>query len=330
MKILVSGGTGFIGSHTCVSLLQRDYDLIVVDNLINSDISVVDKIRKITNKNFEFFNMDITNKKDLSTIFSKRKIDGVIHFAALKSVNESINKPIDYYYNNLVCTLNLMDLTIKNKIQKFVFSSSATVYGDNNLPCKEDTPLQDSTNPYGETKKICEKILIDTSKVFKNISIDILRYFNPIGAHDSGEIGENPNDIPNNLMPFILDVARGKKEKLLIYGKDYPTVDGTGVRDYIHVMDLAEGHIAALENKHDGYEIYNLGTGNGTSVLELVTKFKEVNNISIPYEIVDRRDGDVAFSCANVEKAEKVLQWSAKRNIEDMLKDSWNYTLKNL
>ena len=330
MKILVSGGTGFIGSHTCVSLLQRDYDLIVVDNLINSDISVVDKIRKITNKNFEFFNIDITNKKDLSTIFSKRKIDGVIHFAALKSVNESINKPIDYYYNNLVCTLNLMDLTVKNKIRKFVFSSSATVYGDNNLPCKEDTPLRNSTNPYGETKKICEKILIDTSKVLKNISIDILRYFNPIGAHDSGEIGENPNDIPNNLMPFILDVARGKKEKLLIYGKDYLTVDGTGVRDYIHVMDLAEGHIAALENKHYGYEIYNLGTGKGTSVLELVTKFKEVNNISIPYEIVDRRDGDVAFSCANVDKAKKELKWNAKRNIEDMLKDAWNYCLRNV
>ena len=328
MRILVSGGTGFIGSHTCVSLLQKGYELVIVDNFINSNICVVDKIKKIAEKNFDFFNIDITNKKDLSNIFNKTKIDAVIHFAAIKSVNESINKPVEYYYNNLVSTLNLIDLSVKNGIKKFVFSSSATVYGDSDLPCKEDTMLRDATNPYGETKKICEKILIDTSKVFKNISIDILRYFNPIGAHKSGEIGENPNDIPNNLMPFILDVAKGKREKLLIYGDDYPTVDGTGVRDYIHVMDIAEGHIAALENTHEGYEIYNLGTGKGTSVLELVNKFEEVNNISIPYEIVDRRSGDIAFSCANVDKAKKELKWIAKMSVEDMLRDAWNYTLK--
>jgi len=261
----------------------------------------------------------------VESIFSSCQIDGVIHFAGLKAVGESVSKPLEYYYNNIVSTIILSKACIKHNVNKFVFSSSATVYGENKVPFVETMDLFPTTNPYGETKAISERILMDVAKANPNFSVSLLRYFNPVGAHESGLIGEAPSGIPNNLMPYITQVANGKLEKLRVFGNDYPTVDGTGVRDYIHVVDLAEGHVAAIEKLTEGVHIYNLGTGQGTSVLQLIHAFEEVNNIKVPYEIVDRRPGDIAFCYADASKAERELGWKAKRGLIEMCRDAWRF-----
>lgn len=330
MKVLVSGGMGYIGSHTVVELLELNHDVVIVDNLYNSQIDVLDNIKKITNKdNIKFYNEDCTNYDALHDIFKKEKVDAVIHFAGYKAVGESISKPLMYYYNNLNTTITLARLAEEYKIKHFIFSSSATVYGDQESPLYETLELKKTTNPYGETKKMSERILSDFVKNNKDMNITLLRYFNPIGAHKSGLIGEKPQGIPNNLMPYVTQVAKGIREKLFIFGNDYNTIDGTGVRDYIHVVDLAKGHIAALLKSNKGLNIYNLGSGVGTSVLELVETFEKVNNIKIPYEIVDRRPGDLATVYADVSKAKVELNWETKLTVEDMVKDAWKFE-KNL
>lgn len=327
MNILVTGGAGYIGSHTCVALLKEGHSVIIADNFSNSKPEMIKNIEKITNQQITFYEADVTDANLVEEIFQNHSIDGVIHFAGFKAVGESAQKPLEYYYNNLVSTMVLANVCQKYNVTRFVFSSSATVYGDNIVPFTEDMELLPTTNPYGETKVMCERILIDASKSNPLFSVSILRYFNPVGAHESGLIGESPNGIPNNLMPFITQVAKGKLEKLKVFGNDYPTSDGTGVRDYIHVMDLAEGHVAALENLTTGVHIYNLGTGKGTSVLELVKTFEKVNGVKIPYEIVNRRPGDIAVCYADVSKAKKELGWVAKRSLEDMCRDAWRFEL---
>ena len=329
MKILVSGGTGYIGSHTCVELLQAGHSVVIADNLCNSQIDVVDKIEKISGIRPDFFEIDVTDEGKTEELFQKYSFDGVIHFAGLKAVGESVGKPLEYYFNNLVSTIVLSKLCLKYNVVRFVFSSSATVYGDNKSPFSEDMKLLPTTNPYGETKVMSEKILIDTVKVNPEFGVSLLRYFNPVGAHESGLIGELPNGIPNNLMPFITQVAKGKREKLSVFGNDYDTVDGTGVRDYIHVVDLAKGHVAAIEKLGKGVDIFNLGTGKGTSVLELIHAFEKVNGIKVPYEIVSRRPGDIAVCYADAKKAERELGWKTKLTIEDMVRDSWNFEKSN-
>lgn len=325
MNILVTGGAGYIGSHTCVELLDNNHSVIVADNLCNSKIETIDKIKQITNEDITFYQIDVTDEQSVESIFSSHQIDGVIHFAGLKAVGESVEKPLGYYYNNLVSTMVLSKMCVKYDVRKFVFSSSATVYGDNKVPFAETMDLLPTTNPYGETKVMSERILTDVAKVNPNFSVSLLRYFNPVGAHESGLIGEAPSGIPNNLMPYITQVAKGKLEKLRIFGNDYPTIDGTGVRDYIHVVDLAEGHVAAIEELTEGVNIYNLGTGKGTSVLELVHAFEKANNIKVPYEIVGRRPGDIAECYADIGKAQRELGWKAKMNILDMCRDAWSY-----
>src|SRR6056297_1225883 len=305
MNILVTGGLGFIGSHTCVELIDKNHRVIIADNLSNSKIKTLDKIEKITGVKADFHKIDVTIDSQVEDLFKTYKFDGVIHFAGYKAVGESVEKPLDYYYNNLVSTIKLSQMCFKYNVNKFVFSSSATVYGDNESPLKEDMELLPRTNPYGETKAMSEKILKDTAKANPNFSVSLLRYFNPVGAHESGFIGEDPKGIPNNLMPYINKVAKGELEKLRIFGDDYNTVDGTGVRDYIHVVDLAKGHTAAIEKQKKGINIYNLGTGKGTSVLQLVDAFIKENKIEVPYEIVGRRERDVAASYADPTKAEK-------------------------
>ena len=329
MKILVSGGLGYIGSHTVVELLNKNYDVVIIDNLYNAQEDTLDKIFMITHKKAEFYKIDATDYKSLLKVFNKHQFDGIIHFAGYKAVGESVSKPLMYYENNLLSTITLAKLAVERNIPKFIFSSSATVYGDGKSPFDESMPLLVRTNPYGETKAMNERILMDTSKVNPEFSVTLLRYFNPIGAHQSGLIGEIPNGIPNNLMPYVTQVARGLREKLWIYGNDYDTIDGTGVRDYIHVTDLAKGHVAALESDKKGINIYNLGTGKGTSVLELVNTFMKINQIDIPYEITSRRPGDIAISYANVDKAKRELHWQAELKIEDMVRDAWNFE-KNL
>jgi UDP-glucose 4-epimerase len=277
MNILVTGGAGYIGSHTCVALLEAGLTVIVADNLCNSKAETIDKVKKITGKDIVFYNIDVTDEAAVEEVFTKHDIDGVIHFAGLKAVGESVEKPLFYYYNNLVSTMVLAKACIKHGVEKFVFSSSATVYGDNTVPFVEEMKLFPTTNPYGETKAMCERILTDIAKAKPGFAVSLLRYFNPVGAHESGLIGEAPNGIPNNLMPYVTQVAKGKLKKLRVFGNDYPTVDGTGVRDYIHVVDLAEGHVAAIEKLTEGVHIYNLGTGQGTSVLQLVKAFEEAN-----------------------------------------------------
>lgn len=328
MNILVTGGNGFIGSHTCISLLEAGHSVIIVDNLCNSKIETINKIELISNKKVDFFEVDVTNKKDLELIFKNNKIDGIIHFAGLKAVGESVQKPLEYYFNNLVSTMYLLEMCKKYKVNKFIFSSSATVYGENKVPFTEDMNLLPTTNPYGETKAMSERILKDFANVNSDFCVGILRYFNPVGAHKSGLIGEAPNGIPNNLMPYIAKVAKGELDHLRIFGNDYETVDGTGVRDYIHVVDLANGHVASLSNLKTGINLYNLGTGKGTSVLELVHAFERANNITIPYEIVERRSGDIASCYADTKNAEINLNWTAKKTIEDMCRDSWNFEKK--
>ena len=325
MVILVTGGTGYIGSHTCVELLNSNHEVIIVDNLVNSKGETVDRIEKITGKRPLFYEADVTDEPLIDLIFSTHKIDGVIHFAGLKAVGESVDQPLVYYQNNVLSTIVLLKACLRYGVDRFVFSSSATVYGDNQVPFVETMELLPTTNPYGETKVMCERILTDTANVNPQLSIALLRYFNPVGAHPSGLIGEAPEGIPNNLMPYITQVAKGKLAKLQVFGDDYPTVDGTGVRDYIHVVDLAEGHIAALRHNKPGVHIYNLGTGRGTSVLELVNAFQKANQLTIPYEIVARRPGDIAECYADVTKAKEELGWVATRGLVEMCKDAWRF-----
>lgn len=329
MKVLVTGGCGYIGSHTVLELLKNDMEVIIVDNLINSKKNVIDKIKKITNKDVTFYEIDLCDKEKLRTVFEKEKFDSVIHFAGLKAVGESVEKPLMYYENNLISTINLLDLMKEYNVKKIVFSSSATVYGNpKSLPIKEDFPLS-TTNPYGTTKLMIETILKDLYNSDNSFDITILRYFNPIGADKSGLLGEDPNGIPNNLMPYIVRVAVGKLPILNIFGDDYNTVDGTGVRDYIHVCDLADGHVLALKNKKTGLKVYNLGTGKGTSVLELVNTFEKVNGVKVNKQIVGRRDGDIDACFASNELARKELGFNPKYTIEDMCLDSYNFVKNN-
>lgn len=325
MKILITGGTGYIGSHTVVELLEDGHEVVIVDDLSNSFVDVIDKIKVITNVKVPFYQIDCKNYDELDNLFKQEKFEGIIHFAGFKAVGESTNLPLKYYENNLVTTINLAKLMDKYNVSHFVFSSSATVYGDQPSPLNENSPLMETTNPYGETKKMCERILSDYAKKNIDKTIVILRYFNPIGAHKSGLLGEIPQGIPNNLMPYITQVASKKREKLFIFGNDYDTKDGTGVRDYIHVVDLAKGHLAALNKSKPGFSVFNLGSGVGVSVLELVETFKKINNIEIPYEIVERRSGDIATVYASPEKALKELNWKTIYGVEDMVKDSWGF-----
>ncbi len=329
MKVLVTGGLGYIGSHTVVDLLNENYEVVIIDNLVNSKIDVLDKIKKITGKDVTFYEYDLCEKEKIEDVFKKEDIKAVIHFAGLKAVGESVLKPLMYYKNNLMSTINLLEVMKDFNVKKIVFSSSATVYGEpKSLPIYEDFPLS-TTNPYGSTKLMIENILEDLYKSDNSFDITILRYFNPIGSHKSGLLGENPNGIPNNLMPYIVRVATGKLKILSIFGNDYDTVDGTGVRDYIHVLDLAHGHVLALKNPKTGLKIYNLGTGLGTSVLELVTTFEKVTGVKINKQFVERRKGDVAACYAAINKAKEELGFAPKYNISDMCQDSYNYVKKN-
>ena len=329
MKVLVTGGTGFIGSHTVVELLEKNYNVVIVDNLSNSSRDVLDKLKEITKKEVPFYEVDCTDEVSMDKIFSKENFDAIIHFAGFKAVGQSVLKPLMYYENNVISTLVIAKLAEKYNVKHLIFSSSATVYGDQPSPLVESSPLLETTNPYGETKKMSERILKDLSVNNKELKITLLRYFNPIGAHKSGLIGEVPKGTPNNLMPYITQVAAGIREKLFVFGNDYDTKDGTGVRDYIHVVDLAKGHLAALEGAKDNFNVYNLGSGNGVSVLELVENFKKENNIDIPYEIVERRPGDLATVFADPAKAKEELNWETKLSVKDMVKDAWNFE-KNL
>ncbi|WP_339215185.1 UDP-glucose 4-epimerase GalE [Solibacillus sp. FSL W8-0372] len=329
MSILVTGGLGFIGSHTVVALVEQDFKVVIADNLSNSKKEVLHAIENITKVKIPFYQIDVADEVSLNRLFESYDFKGVIHFAGYKSVGESVTEPLKYYRNNLLSTINIANACKKYGVKKLVFSSSATVYGDNQVPFDETMPLLPTTNPYGETKTMCERILTDFVQVNKEFEVTLLRYFNPIGAHPSGEIGELPNGVPNNLMPYITQVAKGKLKELKVFGDDYPTQDGTGVRDYIHVMDLAEGHVAAFTHITPGLHVYNLGTGLGTSVLEIIHTFERINHLRIPYKVVERRLGDIASSYADVSKAKKELKWSAKRNLEDMCKDAWNFE-KNL
>lgn len=331
MKILVTGGLGFIGSHTVVELLDANYDVVVVDDLSNSTIDVKDKIEKITGKTFKYYEVNVCNEEKMDEIFKNEKVDAVIHFAGYKAVGESVAKPLMYYENNLLSTIVLIKTMEKYGVNNFVFSSSATVYGSpKSLPIEEDFPLS-TTNPYGTTKLFIERIIEDVCVANPNFSAVVLRYFNPIGAHKSGLIGENPVGIPNNLMPYIVRVADKQLKELSVFGNDYDTHDGTGVRDYIHVVDLAKGHLKAIEkaDKSKGVMFYNLGTGTGYSVLDLVETFKRVNGVDVPYKIVDRRPGDIAACYADPKKAYEELGWKAELGIEEMCKDSYNYILKS-
>ena len=329
MKVLVTGGLGFIGSHTVVELLENGYEVVVVDALYNSSIDIADKIKEITGKEFKLYVEDVCNLGKMDEIFNNERPDAVIHFAAYKAVGESVSKPIMYYRNNLTSTLNLCEVMQKYGCNKIVFSSSATVYGDPEvLPITENCKVGGTTNPYGSTKLMNEMILSDVNVSNPEFNVVILRYFNPIVAHKSGLIGEKPNGIPNNLMPYIVRVASGELKELSIFGNDYPTHDGTGVRDYIHVVDLAKGHLKAIENMKPGVNYYNLGTGTGYSVLDMVNTFEKVNGVKVPYKIVERRPGDIAECYADPTKAYNELGWKAELGIEDMMRDSYNFILK--
>lgn len=331
MAILVTGGAGYIGSHTVIELLNEGHEVVIVDDYSNSKPEVLNRIKELSGKDFVFYEVDVTDKDALKEVFKQHDLEAVIHFAGYKAVGESVAKPLMYYRNNLNSTIVLMELMNEFDVKNMVFSSSATVYGMNNeAPFTEDMLLS-TTNPYGTTKLFIEQFIQDQVAADPSWSAALLRYFNPIGAHESGRIGEDPNDIPNNLMPYITQVAVGKLEKLSVYGDDYDTPDGTGVRDYIHVVDLAKGHIKALESVLEtrGVEAYNLGTGVGYSVLDVVKAFEAANNVEIPYQIVDRRPGDIGTSYADATKAHKVLEWAAELGIEDMCRDSWNWQKSN-
>ncbi|PYG88150.1 UDP-glucose 4-epimerase [Ruminiclostridium sufflavum DSM 19573] len=332
MRVLVTGGAGYIGSHTCVELLEAGHEVIIVDNLCNSKETVLDRIKKITGKSLSFYKTDIVSRDELEKVFECEKIDVVIHFAGLKAVGESVAIPLKYYYNNLTGTLVLCELMQKYGVKNLVFSSSATVYGDpESVPISEEFKLS-CTNPYGRTKLMIEDILRDLYIADKTWNIAILRYFNPIGAHISGTIGEDPNGIPNNLVPYIAQVAVGKLEMLSVYGDDYDTADGTGVRDYIHVVDLARGHLKALDKlskEHIGVREYNLGTGNGYSVLQMVEAFSKASGKKIPYKIAGRRSGDIAACYSKTDRAKNELGWEAEKGLDEMCRDSWRWQSLN-
>jgi len=331
MKILVTGGAGYIASHTNLELLEAGYDVVAVDNLSNSSSESIKRVEKLTGKKIKFYENDILDKEALTTIFGQEKIDAVIHFAGLKAVGESCKIPLQYYKNNVAGTVNLLEVMDKFNVKNLVFSSSATVYGDpKTVPITEDFPLS-ATNPYGRTKLMIEEILRDLYAADKEWNIAILRYFNPIGAHESGEIGEDPNGIPNNLVPYIAKVALGVLDNIYVFGNDYDTPDGTGIRDYIHVVDLALGHLKAIEKltEKPGLVTYNLGTGRGYSVLEVIHNYEKACGKKLPYVITDRRPGDIAVSYADPTKANKELGWKAERDIEQMCRDSYNWQIKN-
>ena len=328
MNILVTGGTGYIGSHTCVELMNAGHDVIIFDNLCNSKESALDRIEKITGKRPKFYMADMRELDSIRRIFSENTIDAVVHFAGLKAVGESVAKPVEYYKNNVGGTLNILSAMNEFGVKKFVFSSSATVYGDPAIiPITEECPLGTTTNPYGETKKMLERILTDYQKANTDSHVILLRYFNPIGAHESGLLGEEPNGIPNNLMPYIMQVVVGKLPYLRVFGNDYDTPDGTGVRDYIHVVDLAKGHVAAMKKFSDapGVYIYNLGTGVGYSVLDIVHAFEKANDIKIPYQMAERRPGDIAVNYSDPSKAFRELGWKTEFDLERMCKDSYRF-----
>ena len=332
MNVLVTGGAGYIGSHTCVELLESGYDVIVIDNLCNSNPKSLERVEQLTGKKVTFYEGDVRDEALLRKIFAAHEISSVIHFAGLKAVGESVAQPWRYYDNNLNSTLVLTKVMEEAGVKSIIFSSSATVYsGDNEMPLRETSKTGNCTNPYGWTKYMTEQILSGMAHADKEWSIVLLRYFNPIGAHISGMIGEDPRGIPNNLMPYITQVAIGRREFLSVYGNDYDTHDGTGVRDYIHVVDLAKGHVAAVkyaaENK--GCEVFNLGTGTGYSVLDMVKAFETANNLTLPYRVVDRRPGDLATCYADPTKSATVLGWKAEKNLQDMVRDSWNWQSKN-
>ncbi|MBO0958696.1 UDP-glucose 4-epimerase GalE [Neobacillus sp. MM2021_6] len=331
MSILVTGGAGYIGSHACIELLNAGHEIIVLDNYSNSKPESLQRVKEITGKEFPFYEVDLLDQDELEHVFAENQIEAVIHFAGLKAVGESVSIPLHYYHNNITGTLILCDVMKKYDVKNLVFSSSATVYGmPDRMPISEDFPLS-ATNPYGRTKLMIEEILRDLYVADHGWSIALLRYFNPIGAHESGRIGEDPNGIPNNLMPFVTQVAVGKLQELQVFGSDYPTIDGSGVRDYIHVVDLALGHLKALEKvmSANGVEAYNLGTGTGYSVLEIVAAFEKAAEVKVPYKIVDRRPGDVAVCYADPVKAKNELGWAASRGIEEMCRDSWNWQKNN-
>lgn len=332
MSILVTGGAGYIGSHTSIELLQAGYDIVIVDNFCNSKPESLNRIEELTGKKPKFYEVDILDREGLNKVFDENNIEAVIHFAGLKAVGESVEKPIEYYENNISGTLVLCDVMRKHNVKKIVFSSSATVYGMNNkVPFSEDMPTASATNPYGSTKLFIEQILSDIYVSDNEWSVALLRYFNPIGAHESGRIGEDPNGIPNNLMPYITQVAVGKRKELSVFGNDYDTHDGTGVRDYIHVVDLAKGHLKAVEKvlSSNGVEAYNLGTGIGYSVLDVVNSFEKASGQKVPYKIVERRAGDIATCYADATKALRELGWKAEKNLDDMCRDSWRWQKNN-
>ena len=331
MKILLTGGAGYIGSHTLVELLNQNHEITVIDNLSNSKIESIKRVKTITGKELIFNKIDLCNIIELEKVFSSNQFEAVIHFAGLKAVGESVQKPLLYYYNNITGTTNLCQMMIKYDVKNIVFSSSATVYGNpTSVPITEDFPIKPA-NPYGNTKYIIETILKDIQIANPDWNVIILRYFNPVGAHESGLIGEDPNGIPNNLMPYISQVAVGRLPYLKVYGNDYPTKDGTGIRDYIHVVDLAQGHLKALDKllTNPGYCIYNLGTGQGYSVLDVITTFEKWSQRKIPYKIVGRRPGDITECYADPSKANRELAWKAERNLDDMCRDTWNWQKKN-
>lgn len=330
--ILVTGGAGFIGSHTCVELLDAGYDVVVVDNLCNASKESIKRVEKITGKTVKFYEADIADTELMNKVFDENDIYGVIHFAGLKAVGESVQKPLEYYKNNISGTLEMCDVMRKHGVKNIIFSSSATVYGDPEIiPITEECPKGQCTNPYGWTKSMLEQILTDIQKADNEWNVILLRYFNPIGAHKSGLIGEDPNGIPNNLMPYITKVATGQLPRVNVFGNDYPTPDGTGVRDYIHVVDLAVGHVNAIEKlkENPGVKVYNLGTGKGYSVLEVIKNFSEASGIDIPYVIAERRAGDIAECYSDASLAKKELGWEAKYGIREMCADSWNWQKNN-
>jgi len=330
-NILITGGTGFIGSHTTLELLNENFNVVIIDNLSNSKRTSLDRVEKLTGRKADFHEIDLLDREGLQKLFSQYEFDGVIHFAGLKAVGESVEKPLLYYKNNISGTVNLCEVMSEAGVKNMVFSSSATVYGDPEVnPIPESSPVT-FVNPYGFTKLSIEYILKDLYASDPDWNIALLRYFNPVGAHKSGQIGEDPNGIPNNLMPFVTQVAVGKREKLSVFGSDYPTHDGTGVRDYIHVVDLAIGHLKALEKLESGPGVvtYNLGTGTGSSVLDVIKAFEKANGVEIPYQLTDRRPGDAAACYADPSKAEKELNWKAARDLETMCRDAWNWQSKN-
>ena len=332
MAVLVTGGAGFIGSHTVVELLDNGYDVVVVDNLVNSSPKSIDRVEQITGKKVKFYEVDILDREGLNKVFENEKIDSCIHFAGLKAVGESVQKPWEYYENNIAGTLVLVDVMRQHGVKNIIFSSSATVYGDPaEIPITENCPKGQCTNPYGWTKSMLEQVLSDMQKADPEWNVILLRYFNPIGAHKSGLIGENPNGIPNNLMPYVTQVAVGKLKELGVFGNDYDTPDGTGVRDYIHVVDLAKGHVKALKKIDEkcGLKIYNLGTGKGYSVLDIVKNFEEATGVKIPYVIKPRRAGDIATCYASAAKAKEELGWEAEYGIKEMCADSWRWQSQN-